>query len=122
MRLNQKTTFAEFQRKLQRLCDRFFLIFTYGSIACLTGSLLWLYFILDHSTDDPHPLARAFLYVAVEVGALFFFFSIVGLIHTFFAPRWTTRLFEMVTHNIMKAFILLSLLMAGMIIYSLTVR
>jgi len=102
------------------ISNRLFAALLSSLLAIPTGWGLWLYWSLDHSNDGQDFISRAFLHVGIDIVAILFFLSLLGLIWAIFTPRWVERILKLVTNHFLEglAFLLaVILLMLGYAIF-----
>lgn len=99
-----------FTRSIQ---DRCFAAFLSLLLMFPTGWGLKMYFTLDHSHDDPDLVVRLFLHFCMELVAIAFAFSVLGLIWAIFTPAWIDRLVRFaVDHFVLALAALLCVILA----------
>ena len=98
------TTTGPFNRSIS---NRIFAAFLSILLAIPTGWGLVTYWTRDHKSDNPDWISRIFVNVSMDLVAILFIISILGVIWAVFMPSWIDRLFDVAQGNFLKSLALL---------------
>ena len=77
-----------------------------------------MYFTLDHSHDNPDWVLRLLLHIIMEVVAMAFLLSVLGLVWAVFTPAWLSQAFDFCREHFVLALAVFLLVIVGMLAYS----
>jgi hypothetical protein len=99
------------------LSNRLFAAFLSILVALPTGWGLFRYSTHNSSTDRQDWMSRAFVHVAMDVVALAFALSLLGLVWATFNPPWIGRLLRFAQRHFVKALVALFCILVAMLVY-----
>ncbi len=83
-----------------------------------TGWGVFTYVTIDHSNDNPDWVLRLLLHAGMEIIALAFCLSILGVLWAIFTPAWLSRVFSFCSEHFVSALAAFLVVIIGMLAFS----
>jgi hypothetical protein len=83
-----------------------------------TGWGLFTYLTIDHSHDNPDPVLRLLLHAGMEIVALAFILSLLGVVWAVFTPAWLSRASSFCREHFVIALATFLVIIIGMLAFS----